>query len=68
MKVSTLISDLQQMQAEVGDVEVIISDNYQGTWYHGNYRIITGNNSYGDTFIDIGIEGHLSDGYATKAS
>lgn len=67
MKVSTMISELQQMQAALGDVDVIVSDDNQGTWYHGNYRIVRWNNSYGDAFVDIGIGGLLAEGYGTKA-
>ena len=61
MKVSQMIQELLALQAEVGDVEVTITDGYRCIGYRG----ISGRNDYfidvfiddGQKFIDIGIGG-----------
>lgn len=62
MKLSDMISELTQMKAELGDVEVLISDGFRCYFYSGNYRIVRWNNSDGQAFADIGIGGCLEEG------
>ena len=61
MKVSTMISELQHMKDELGDVEVLISDGWRGYMYSGNYRIVRWDNADGQPLVDIGIGGCLEE-------
>ena len=61
MKLSSMISELQRMKDELGDVEVLISDGWRGYMYSGNYRIVRWDNSDNTPFVDIGIGGCLEE-------
>lgn len=60
MKLSDMISELTTLKGELGDVEVLISDGFNGSFYRGNYTVQRININ-GDTFVDIGIGGCLDD-------
>lgn len=56
MKVSQLIEKLQRVQSEVGDLEVKITDGFDGVCYSGDFYV--GDFEFDDDeFIDIGIGG-----------
>lgn len=57
MIVSELIKKLQQMQSEVGDVDVTITDGYEAICYVGNFSVETFVNDDGEMTIDIGVGG-----------
>lgn len=40
MIVGELIKKLQQMQSEVGDVDVTITDGYEAIGYYGEFAVI----------------------------
>ena len=61
MKLSSMISELTQMKAELGDVEVLISDGFRCYMYSGNYKITRWDNSDNTPFVDIGIGHCLED-------
>lgn len=54
--VSEMIAKLQSLYAEVGDVEVLITDGYQCQGYRGSYDIQKWTEN-GENFVDIGIGG-----------
>jgi len=56
MKISDMISQLQLLQGDIGDVEVLISDGYRGYFYRGNYKLERYSMN-GEVFVDIAI-GH----------
>jgi hypothetical protein len=60
MKLSSMISELTQLKAELGDVEVLISDGFRGYFYSGNYRIVRFDNE-NQAYADIGIGGCLEE-------
>jgi hypothetical protein len=60
MKLSSMISELTQLKAELGDVEVLISDGFRGYFYSGNYRIVRFDTE-NQVYADIGIGGCLDD-------
>lgn len=53
MRASEMILQLLQLQKEVGDVEVLITDGYSAACYRGDYCIQIFED--GAHFIDIGI-------------
>lgn len=56
MKISEMISRLTQLQTQIGDAEVLITDGFDAQCYRGEYEIV----SYEDDGImvaDIGIGG-----------
>jgi len=56
MKVSNLIEKLQRVQNEIGDVEVKITDGFDGECYGGDFYV--GAFEFDDDkFVDIGIGG-----------
>ena len=57
MRVSEMISRLEQYQAELGDVEVLITDGYNSECYRGNYAIEPWQDDDSQWCIDIGIGG-----------
>jgi predicted AlkP superfamily phosphohydrolase/phosphomutase len=61
MKLSSMISELQRMKDELGDVEVLISDGHSFRFYSGNYRINRWDNEDGQPLVDIGIGGCLEE-------
>lgn len=57
MKVSEMISQLQAMQNELGDVDVLITDGYQARCYRGDYAVMRWIDDDGNYVVDIGIGG-----------
>ena len=58
MRVSEMIRRLEQYQAELGDVEVLITDGFNAECYRGNYAIEPWwEDDLGQWCIDIGIGG-----------
>lgn len=58
MIVSELIKKLQQMQSEVGDVDVTITDGYEALCYYGEFAVIKFfDHQTCQMTIDIGIGG-----------
>lgn len=60
MKISEMIEKLQNIQNEFGDVEVLVTDGYQGLLYSGAYDITTFVEK-GTLCADIGIGGCLDE-------
>lgn len=60
MKISDMISELQLLQADIGDVEILISDGFRSYHYRGNYNVRRYNEN-GQTYVDIGIGGCLEE-------
>ena len=52
MKISNMISELSLLWGDLGDVEVLISDDW--ICYRGNYNIKRHEKS-GEVFVDIGL-------------
>jgi hypothetical protein len=63
MRVSQMILQLQALQAQLGDVEVLVTDGFDARCYRGDYEIIAFDAAFeGDGFlIDIGIGGCLEE-------
>ena len=57
MRVSELIAHLERYQAELGDVEVLITDGFNAECYRGDYDIEPWQDDDGKWCIDIGIGG-----------
>ena len=57
MRVNQMIARLQQLQDEVGDVDVLITDGFQARCYRGKYDIAAWKEDSGEITIDIGIGG-----------
>ncbi len=56
MKISEMIAKLSEIQNQIGDQEVLITDEYQGNCYRGNY--VLGLYKDGNRlFADIAIGG-----------
>jgi len=55
-----MISELQLLQADIGDVEILISDGVRSYHYRGNYNVRRYNEN-GQTYVDIGIGYCLED-------
>ena len=60
MKISEMIEKLQNIQNEFGDVEVLVTDGYQGIFYSGEYEIKAFTDN-GIVSVDIGIGGCLDE-------
>ena len=59
MKISEMISQLQALEARLGDVEVLITDGHNAACYRGDYEIIEWQEDNGQICVDIGIGGCL---------
>lgn len=59
MKLSEMIAKLQELEAEVGDAEVLITDGHNAACYRGDYEIVTWREDDGTLAVDIGIGGCL---------
>lgn len=57
MRVSEMIARLERYQAELGDVEVLVTDGFNAECYRGNYEIIKWQEDDGTMTVDIGIGG-----------
>lgn len=57
MRVSEMIRRLEQYQAELGDVEVLITDGHNAECYRGDYEIEPWQDDDDKWCIDIGIGG-----------
>lgn len=60
MKLSEMILALEQMQAKLGDVEVLITDGHEGYGYRGDFFIQQWDED-GKSFVDIGVGGMKED-------
>ncbi len=57
MRVSEMIARLERYQAELGDVEVLVTDGFNAECYRGNYEVIKWQEDNGEWCVDIGIGG-----------
>jgi hypothetical protein len=57
MKISEMILRLQALEAENGNIEVLVTDGFQARCYRGEYIIEPFVSEIGERFIDIGIGG-----------
>lgn len=58
MKISEMIRQLEKYQAELGDVEVLVTDGFNAECYRGNYEIVKWWEDDLDQWcVDIGIGG-----------
>ena len=56
MNLREMIEKLEMMYREVGDVEVLITDGFEGQGYRGSFLIKRWDED-GKSFVDIGIGG-----------
>lgn len=58
MYLSEMIQRLEELRAQCGDVEVLITDGHEGVCYRGDYGIFRyQEDERGQVFVDIGIGG-----------
>lgn len=57
MRITEMIERLNKFYAELGDVEVLITDGFDAQCYRGSYEIIRWQDDDGTMTVDIGIGG-----------
>jgi hypothetical protein len=61
MKISELVSELEAIAAQHGDVEVLISDGFDFHFYRGAFVVNAWKDDNGEYCADIGVGGCAED-------